>query len=507
MNIRESIQKIAEYWFLSEPVFFEMLYRHKITANEDISCMIRSGQGRIEYNPHLLGNMPQKYIERLLTIEMIRILLKHPYERQPDGCQPEEQKAGSDMVIAPNYQMADLIHPSVLDLPEGMNYEWYVKQIMHKREDEESGNSKYPTDSDNSNDEEIEDDESEIPLSGNGDDEEDNGNGNIGDFDSGMPGNSDISKPDGASGNGKCDSPENDEDTSESDGDPTESDEDNGESSDSEDSVRGNESDKKDNVDDGDNSDDADDGDSSDEVSDKDSKSGKIQIPQGDPKKQSASDYTGLWEEDDMQICEINETILSSTNWGSVPAEMVETIIKSTKGRIKYESILREFYASALSDNRRLTRSRPSRRFGFDQMGSFYKYMPKLIVALDCSGSVGSEELGMYLHTISQFFKYGIEGIDVITFDAAVNEKVQKLKKAKDKKIEVKGRGGTDFQPVVDYFCKHPDYDGMMIVTDGYGLVPKAPSFLKHKILWIFDNEEVNMDAFRGTGRVCKMLI
>lgn len=95
----------------------------------------------------------------------------------------------------------------------------------------------------------------------------------------------------------------------------------------------------------------------------------------------------------------------------------------------------------------------------------------------------------------------------MITFDAAVNEKVQKLKKAKDKKIEVKGRGGTDFQPVVDYICKHPDYDGMMIVTDGYGLVPKAPSFLKHKILWIFDNEEVNMDAFRGTGRVCKMLI
>lgn len=425
MNIRESIQKIAEYWFLSEPVFFEMLYRHKITANEDISSMIRSGQGRIEYNPYLLGNMPQKYIERLLTIEMIRILLKHPYERQPDGCQPEEQKAGSDMVIAPNYQMADLIHPSVLDLPEGMNYEWYVKQIMHKREDEESGNSKYPTDSDNSNDEET-------------------------------------SESDG-----------------ESNGDSAESDEDNGKSSDSEDSVRGNEIDKKDNVDDDGNSVDADDGDNSDEVSDKDSKSGKSQIPQGDPKKQSASDYTGLWEEDDMQICEINETILSSTNWGSVPAEMVKTIIKSTKGRIMYESILREFYASALSDNRRLTRSRPSRRFGFDQMGSFYKYMPKLIVALDCSGSVGSEELGMYLHTISQFFKYGIEGIDVITFDAAVNEKVQKLKKAKDKKIEVKGRGGTDFQPVVDYICKHPDYDGMMIVTDGYGLVPKAPSFLK----------------------------
>ncbi len=361
MNIRETIQSITENWFLCEPVFFDVLYRHQIVANDKMECPIRSGKGRVEYNPSLLKDFHQKTIEKKLGIEMIRILLKHPYERQPDGCRPEEQKAGSDMVIAPNYMIADLIQPAMYNLPDGQNYEWYVKQLMRQRPEEEEDNKE----------------------------------------------------------NG----------------------------------------------------------------------------------------YTGLWEEDSLQMCEINEMILSSTNWGSVPAQMVEVIYQSTKGKIKYESILREFYASALSDNRRLTRSRPSRRFGFEQMGSFYKYMPKLIVALDCSGSVGSEELGMHLHTISQFFKYGIEGIDVITFDAAVNVKVQKLKKAKDKKIEVKGRGGTDFQPVIDYFCKHPDYDGMMVVTDGYGSVPTIPTFLKHKILWIFDNENVNMDPFRRTGRVCRMLI
>jgi predicted metal-dependent peptidase len=220
--------------------------------------------------------------------------------------------------------------------------------------------------------------------------------------------------------------------------------------------------------------------------------------------------YTGLWEEDPMQMCEINEIILSSTNWGSVPGQMVEVIYQSTKGRVKYESILREFYASALSDNRRLTRSLPSRRFGFEQMGSFYKYMPKLIVALDCSGSVSSENLGIYLHILSQFFKYGIQGIDVITFDTIVNKEVTKLKNNKDKQIAIKGRGGTDFKPVVDYFCKHIDYDGMMIVTDGYAPIPQVPSFLRSKLLWIIDNKqcfESSRHRFSKTGRVCRIEI
>lgn len=380
MNIRETIQSIAENWFLCEPVFFDVLYRHQIVANEKMECPIRSGKGRVEYNPSLLKNYHQKTIEKKLGIEMIRILLKHPYERQPDGCRPEEQIAGSDMVIAPSYKIADLIQPAMYNLPDGQNYEWYVKQLIQQRPEEKEDKN--------------------------------------------------------ADGEGtalKNDIPNN---------------KDNG--------------------------------------------------------------YTSLWEEDPMQMCEINEIILSSTNWGSVPGQMVEVIYQSTRGRVKYESILREFYASALSDNRRLTRSRPSRRFGFEQMGSFYKYMPKLIVALDCSGSVASENLGMYLHVLSQFFKYGIQGIDVITFDTIVNKEVTKLKKTKDKQIAIKGRGGTDFQPVVDYFCKHIDYDGMMIVTDGYAPVPQVPSFLKNKLLWIIDNKqcfESSRHRFSKTGRVCRIEI
>ena len=426
MNIRETIQSIAENWFLCEPVFFDVLYRHQIVANEKMECPIRSGKGRVEYNPSLLKDFHQKTIEKKLGIEMIRILLKHPYERQPDGCRPEEQIAGSDMVIAPSYKIADLIQPAMYNLPDGQNYEWYVKQLIQQRpEEKEDKNADGDGDSENES-------ESEGDSDGNNQGE--------------------------GQSNGESDGNGQGEDEKEDEG--------NGE--------------------------------------------GKGTALKNDIPNDKENGYTSLWEEDPMQMCEINEIILSSTNWGSVPGQMVEVIYQSTRGRVKYESILREFYASALSDNRRLTRSRPSRRFGFEQMGSFYKYMPKLIVALDCSGSVSSENLGIYLHILSQFFKYGIQGIDVITFDTIVNKEVTKLKKNKDKQIAIKGRGGTDFQPVVDYFCKHIDYDGMMIVTDGYAPVPQVPSFLKNKLLWIIDNKqcfESSRHRFSKTGRVCRIEI
>lgn len=426
MNIRETIQSIAENWFLCEPVFFDVLYRHQIVANEKMECPIRSGKGRVEYNPSLLKDFHQKTIEKKLGIEMIRILLKHPYERQPDGCRPEEQIAGSDMVIAPSYKIADLIQPAMYNLPDGQNYEWYVKQLIQQRpEEKEDKNADGDGDSEN-----------ESESEGDSENEGDSDGNNQGEGQSNGESDGNSNNKGEGNGNNNCQNKD---------------------------------------------------------------------IPNG-----KEYGYTGLWEEDPMQMCEINEIILSSTNWGSVPGQMVEVIYQSTRGRVKYESILREFYASALSDNRRLTRSRPSRRFGFDQMGSFYKYMPKLIVALDCSGSVTSENLGIYLHILSQFFKYGIQGIDVITFDTIVNKEVTKLKKNKDKQIAIKGRGGTDFQPVVDYFCKHIDYDGMMIVTDGYAPVPQVPSFLKNKLLWIIDNKqcfESSRHRFSKIGRVCRIEI
>ena len=56
------------------------------------------------------------------------------------------------------------------------------------------------------------------------------------------------------------------------------------------------------------------------------------------------------------------------------------------------------------------------------------------------------------------------------------------LKKAA-KSINIIGRGGTDFQCVINYYEKHSEYQGLIIFTDGYASYPKISK--PKQILWI----------------------
>jgi len=95
-------------------------------------------------------------------------------------------------------------------------------------------------------------------------------------------------------------------------------------------------------------------------------------------------------------------------------------------------------------------------------------------------------------------------------FDSELQGKPVRLNEAKKSKTEfqVKGRGGTDFQSVIDYVAKNQGYDGLIIITDGYAPVPDVPPLLSTKLLWVIDNESSyrqHRDSLRKTGRVCLM--
>jgi predicted metal-dependent peptidase len=108
---------------------------------------------------------------------------------------------------------------------------------------------------------------------------------------------------------------------------------------------------------------------------------------------------------------------------------------------------------------------------------------------------------------IASFFKYGIQEIDVLMFDTRVWGKPLTLTDAKKsiKELEVKGRGGTDFQAPVNYAVEHPEYDGLIIITDGEAPCPNTER-LRTKLLWVIDNESGYKSIYenlRKTGRVC----
>ena len=226
-----------------------------------------------------------------------------------------------------------------------------------------------------------------------------------------------------------------------------------------------------------------------------------------------AAQQSGLWEENDEQKQSINEMIESIKDWGSLPLNLREAIRSSAQGHIDYKRMMRGFSTSVLSSNRRLTHMRPNRRSGFDYMGSRYDLHASLLVAVDVSGSISSKTISYFLSVIGRFFKHGVSVVDVIQFDTEVKNDIVKLTEARQRfrgnKLEVKGRGGTAFQPVFDYLNEHNHYDGLAILTDGYAPEPQINFFTRVKILWVCQSQDEynkNKAWMEHSGRVCYIM-
>lgn len=414
-NIKERITHIVERWWLTEPAFFAVYCSHSLTENGQMKCVMRTGERRIEYNPALAEELNDEALEEYLKVECSHILLKHPYERQPECCKPEPIALAGNFVVDQNYQLCHFECPKAheFQLPNGESFEWYALKLN--------------------------------TLIGNGGDSSD---------EDGIPNKC-----------GRTSEDENDEEQSRN------------ENSDESDQQRHDNKQR-------------------DEEGQEKNKSNPYQ---------QWADYSGLWEEDLLAQEETNELIRkleASQSWGTIPGHFAEMVVATLKVKLNYKAILRSFHTSILCSRRRLTRMKPNRRSGFQQMGSRYELASNILVCVDVSGSVSSDALSTFYSAIARFFKYGVETIDVLPFDAGLKE-LTTLKKA-PKKVKIEGRGGTDFQIIFDYIAEHPRYDGMIIFTDGYAPEPKVPQPMHTKVLWICDceqNYERHREWMRRSGK------
>lgn len=213
-----------------------------------------------------------------------------------------------------------------------------------------------------------------------------------------------------------------------------------------------------------------------------------------------AAETSELWDEDEELCVSVNAQIQKAqkTNlWGSVSGKFQETVTASLRIPMDYRRILSQFRACIISHSRQLTRMKPNRRYGFEYMGSKFEPKTRLLVAVDVSGSIGTDDLQNFFSIINRFFSYGVESIHVIAFDAEIKQEFE-LKKAR-RNIKICGRGGTDFQCAIDYYEGHPEYLGLIVFTDGYANVPKI---IKCKqILWILTGKNEYEFALRWISR------
>ena len=373
--MQERYSHILEQWFIMEPPLFQVLCIHELVPNTQMKCPLRSGRKKLEYNPDIVVEMSDDSLEEALRAEAVRLLLKLPYERRPDGCSQQAMGLASNLVVGDNYSHPRfrIETPADFGLKSGMNYEWYAREV----EKQQSGG-------------------------GNGDGDNDSESGGAG---------------------------------------------------------------------------------------------------------EKHRDLAELWEEDELTVQMINGVISSTKSWGSISGNFAEILTSSLKAKINWRNVFAGFRASIISSKRKLTRMKPNRRTGFDNMGSIRRFDTKLLVAVDVSGSISSESLQYFYGVINSAFKYGFESIDVVQFDCGVRV-VQNLKKVV-KDVGIVGRGGTSFQEPVD-FAHENGYDGLIMLTDGYAPAPDIPEGFKAGILWVCENEDClnhHKHWMEKSGRTCVMQI
>lgn len=399
----EKITKIVETWFLKEPLLFGTYCTHKLKANTKMSIPFRSGKMKIEYNPDLISDFTESQIEDYLRVEVVRIILKHPYQRMPACPNLVVLAYASDITIQDNLKVSvPLKSAEEFNLPKNLCYEEYYAKLLEQQRQTLS-------------------DFSEILSDLKGESEKDDSTG-------------------------------------------IDSDEDNSNESDDSSNSEKNSSQSQNET--------------------NPLKNEKFQ------KMFNAYQTAELWSEDNEAVEIINaeiEKAQASNSWGTISGNLQQLIEASLIIQMDYRRMLCMFRASIISSQRKLTRMRPNRRYGFSYMGSQNDFTTGLLVAVDVSGSITDESLQQFFSIVNRFFKYGIKTIDVIQFDAEMKEGVVSLKKAK-KTVKIIGRGGTDFQPAIDYYEQHPMYDGLIMFTDGYAEIPKLHRYAE-RILWVLTSK------------------
>ena len=378
MNTERRLSEIIKNWFITEPLLFSVVTTHNLVLNNSLSVPMRTGRRCIEFSEERTQSLSDEELTDFLKIESYRILLKHPYARQPHDANPTVLLLASDVVISKYFlppsgietpgllYLKSFVARDFLNSTEDLTFEQWYKRILKIIRERSAGGQT-------------------------------TGQGALSDYD--------IT---------------------------------------------------------------------------------------------AITESAELWQEDENAQNEINDKIQKAEieeGWGETGGNLQRALQYDVDFSFDYRRALTKFRANIVSANRRLTRMKPSRRYGFAAMGSRYERKADILVAVDVSGSITDESFARFYHAIKNFFFLRIiENIDLIFFDVNLKNTTPVRFTKNFKLSEIKGRGGTSFQPPVDYYLENSNrYSGMIIFTDGEGDVPKlsnkADSISKSSpILWILDS-------------------
>lgn len=182
---------------------------------------------------------------------------------------------------------------------------------------------------------------------------------------------------------------------------------------------------------------------------------------------------------------------------GHVPSELHDKIIleEFVPPKFNWREYIRRFTGVSTKIYTKKSRRKENIRFS-DNPGMKVKMRQKMLLAIDTSGSVNNDELKEFMNEIHHIYKAGVD-IHIIQCDT-------EIRSSKDYKgdftLEVVGRGGTSFDPVLDFYQKERIYTSLIYFTDGEcstSIRPVKP------VLWVLSEQSyLNQDL---PGRVIKL--
>lgn len=164
---------------------------------------------------------------------------------------------------------------------------------------------------------------------------------------------------------------------------------------------------------------------------------------------------------------------------GNIPGELYELIqrlLHVPPPKFDWKGYLKRFVGRSSVVYTKKLRRKYNKRYS-ENPGLKIKTKNHVCVGVDTSGSVSSDELVEFMNEITHMHKTGHK-ITVVQCDTEITS-IEDFNPKKD--WQIKGRGGTEFQPVIDHYNKS-NYTALIYLTDGEAY---APENCPKNTLWV----------------------
>lgn len=186
---------------------------------------------------------------------------------------------------------------------------------------------------------------------------------------------------------------------------------------------------------------------------------------------------------------------------GTYPSEIEERIgalLNIEPPKFNWKAYLRRFIGNSIKTSVRKTKRKKSKRFEHD-FGIRIHEHSHILIGIDSSASVSTPEIMEFLGEIKHMYKSGHD----FTLIFADTQMQEPIKYSPKKELIIKQRGGTDFNPVVDYYHQHRNrFSTLIYLTDGEAPLPDNPV---KNMLWVLSTISGDADHLKESGKVIKL--